>query len=269
MHTANIKRIRLFGAVIVLTSLYGCTTLSPIVEAKKNQETLLSRASYEQISPAIEKILVGDSRSKVLEIAKPKNEAGEYFNITESGQSKTLYFHNWPGVLTPFNSLGYLASPENLEVMHFGYLNGNILRPRRIIIFENDKVSKVIDVPDPTEMLKKTNLIVEETDPLAHFRKDAYEQIFLEKKNQIYPGLHLWEVFTLLGANYFMTHDAQYVVVMCPGYLNYKRAVKAEKTSDGVRSVYPFGYVENDTEIIKWELEMLNYRVVRVRQHVE
>jgi hypothetical protein len=56
---------------------------------------------------------------------------------------------------------------------------------------------------------------------------------------------------------------------MCPGYLNYKHSVKVEKTPEGVREIFPFGYLEGDTEIVKWEVEMLNYHVVGVRAHVE
>lgn len=251
--------------IVVLITFYGCATTPPLDEAQKTQEALLSRASYEQIRPTIEKIEVGDARSKVLEIAKPKKEAGQYFKTTKAGHVKALFFHNWPGVLTPFDSSGYLHAPEKLGEMHFGYLDGRILRPQRILIFDGDKVSSIIDVPDPRRLLKESGVVVKETDPLAHFRKDAYEDLFLKKKDQIVPGMHLWEVFTLLGANYIMTADAQGFVVMCPGFLNYKGAVKLDKTADGVRAVYPFGYLEGDTEIVKWEVEMLNYRVVHVR----
>jgi hypothetical protein len=81
--------------------------------------------------------------------------------------------------------------------------------------------------------------------------------------------MDFWEVFSLLHASYIVTSDAQSYVIMCPGYLNYKRPPKTDKTPEGVHAIYLFGYVEGDTEIVKWEVEMLNNRVVRVRAREE
>jgi hypothetical protein len=265
MH-AYLNHLIVIVSIAILTGLYGCaTTMSAsLAEAQKKQEAMLSRASYEQIRHAIEKIKIGDKRSKVLEVAKPKNDTGRYFKISDRGKLKLIYFHNWPGVLTPFDSSGYL-SPEKLEVMHFGYLEGSQILPRRILIIDGDRVSKVIVVPDYTDLLKEPGIVVNEAEPLTPYSKDLYEQLFLIKKDQIVPGMHMWEVFTLLDANYIITPDAQEFVVMCPGFLNYKRVVNEEKTVDGFRSVIHFGYMEGDLEVVKWSVEMLNKRVVAVR----
>ncbi len=262
-------RLGIFVVVAVLVSLNGCATTTPIIEAHKTQEAMLSRSSYEQIQPAIENIQIGDTRSKVLEIVKPKIEQGQYFKLTKAGEIKPFYFHNWPGVLTPFATRGYLRAPEKLGAMHFGYLDGGMLRPRRILIFAGDKVSKVIDVLDPESFTKEPGVTVKETGPLDHLSKESYVDIFSQKKDQIVPGMHFWEVFTLLGANYFLTPDMQSFVIMCPSYLNYKSAVKETTTTQGVYAVYPFGYMDGDTEVVKWEVEMLNSRVMRVRPYGE
>jgi hypothetical protein len=277
---AYFNRFGLLGCVLVLTGLYGCATMSPAIQAQK---ALLSRASYEQIRPSIEKIQVGDEMSKVLEIARPKEDNGHFFKEENrlSSQVKYSVFPMWPGVLTPFWDIGeYIAMLDygkgdaksvSLPPRHlfFGYLDGAMLRPRKILIFENQKVSKIIDFPDFEELIKEPGVTIAKVDLLDHLRRQAYEKSFLPKKDRITLGMEFWEVFTLLNASYIMTSDAQSYVIMCPGYLNYKRSVKAEKTPEGVRAIYPFGYVEGDTEIVKWEVEMLNYRVVGVRAHKE
>ena len=267
---AHLIRLGFLGSLVVLIGLYACATVAPLDkaldEAQKTQEAVLSRASYEQLRPAIEKINIGDTRSKVLALVRPKEEKGKFFLKEERGETKLVQFLNWPGVLTPFNPLRF-ASPEKLEVMHFGYLDGRWLVPRKILIFENDKVLKIIDVPDPIALWTGPGATVLEAGPLAHLSRQAYEKVFLREKDRILPGMHIWEVYSLLGANYHMTPDAQSFVVFCPGYLNYKGPAKAERSAEGVRTVYPFGYMEGDIEIVKWELETLNGRVVCVRPH--
>ncbi len=278
MHT-YFNRFGVLGCVLVLIGLYGCATMSPQIQAQKAQ---LSRASYEQIRPAIEKIQVGDEISKVLEVARPKEDKGQIFRQTKMGQFiGYLVYPMWPGVLTPFwdarvymqirfdegGGKGVSFSTRDLP---FGYLDGAMLRPRKILIFENKKVSKIIDIPDFEKLIKEPGgVTVKKVDPLDHYRRQAYENDFLPKKDRITPGMYLWEVFTLLNASYVMTSDAQSYVVICPGYLNYKRELMSEKTPEGIRATYPFGYIEGDTEIVKWEVKTLNDRVVGVRAHKE
>ena len=144
-----------------------------------------------------------------------------------------------------------------------------MLRPRRILIFENEKVSKIIDNPDIREAAKEPGATTIEVGPLGLFQKQAYEKYFLPNKDRIKPGMDFWEVFSLLHASYIMTSDAQSYIMMCPGYLNYKQPAQTEETPEGVRAIYPFGYLEGETEIVKWEVEMLNDRVVRVRARAE
>lgn len=274
------NRFGLLGCVVVLTGLYGCVTTQPAIEAQK---ALLSRASYEQIRPAIETIQVGDEMSNVFEIVRLKKGNGSIIRESNrlSGQFKYFVFPMWPGVLTPFWDLRvYINAQWNADAdpkvislptgyMHFGYLDGAMLRPRKILIFENKKVSKIIDIPDIEKSMTEPGVTVTKVDPLDHYRRQEYENYFLPKKDQITPGMDLWEVFTLLNASYIMAPDAQSYAVICPGYLNYKRPVMAEKTPEGVRAIYPFGYVEGDTEILKWKVEMLNDRVVSVRARKE
>jgi len=272
------NRFGLIGCVIVLIGLYGCAPLSPVQQAQQSQEALLSRASYEQIRPAIEKIQVGDAKSKVLEIAIPKTNNMKVLKVTQLGaKSKYFVFPMLHGVLTQLNPRAYFAMRANqaegkditIRVMHFGYLDGTMLQPRRILIFENEKVSKIIDNPDVRELAKEPGATTVAVGPLDHFQKQAYEKYFLPNKDRIKPGMDFWEVFSLLHASYIMTSDAQSYVMMCPGYLNYKRPAKTEETPEGVRTIFPFGYLEGDTEIVKWEVEMLNDRVVRVRAREE
>ena len=230
----------------------------------------------------LEKIQVGDPLSKVLDIAMPKKDDAKYFQVKQLfKQTKTLIFPMWPGVLTPFNNpWSYVAIRANedkekgaggrtrgVRALHFGYLDGQMLRPRKILVFDNLKVSKIIDVPDPADLLAKdpSAVTVKEVKPLDHFRKDAYERVFLRHKDKIVAGMDYWEVLTLLNASYILTSDAQSFVVLCPGYLNYKGSAKVEKTPEGVREIYPFGYVENETEVVTWEIELLNGRVVAVK----
>lgn len=252
---------------VLVASLSGCTTTAPINEALKIQTDALSPSSYEQIRPSIGKIQVGDLRSKVLEIVKPRVEQGRYFQVSEGGRRQILKFFNWPGVLTPFDTSGYLHSPDKLDAMHFGYIEGRMLRPRRILIFEKDTVSNVIDVADPIDLVKDPGVTVLQTGPLGHLTKKAYEDMFLRNKEHIKSGMHLWEVFSMLGANYIATQDLQSYAIICPGFLNYKRGVVATKTPEGVRAFYPFGYIDEDSEVVQWEIEMLNYRVVSVRPY--
>lgn len=288
----NFSRFRFLGGILlVLAVLSGCATTSPEIQPREAQKALLSRASYEQIRPAIEYIRAGDEISKVLEVARPKEDKGQIFRKTKMGQYVGYEIYPmWPGVLTPFwNIKEYIAmldygkrDAESVSRrfrqgdaktvsrdMFFGYLDGAMLRPRKILIFENQKVSKIIDLPDFEELVKEPGVRVEKVDLLDHMRKQAYEKDFLPKKDRITPGMDFWEVFSLLKASYIITSDAQSYVIMCPGYLNYKRSVKAEKTPEGIRAIYPFGYVEGDTEIVKWDVEMLNNRVVGVRAHKE
>jgi hypothetical protein len=272
------SRFGLIGCVLVLTGLYGCAPLSPVQQDQQSQVALQSRASYEQIRPAIEKIQAGDAMSKVFEIAIPKTNNMKVHKVRQLGaNSKFFVFPMLPGVLTQLNPREYFTLRANqaqgkditISSMHFGYLDGTMLRPRRILIFENEKVSKIIDNPDVREAAKEPGATTVEVGPLDHFQKQAYEKYFLPNKDLIKPGMNFWEVFSLLHASYIMTSDAQSYVIMCPGYLNYKHPIMAEKTAEGVRAVYPFGYVEGDTERIKWEVEMLNDRVVRLRAREE
>jgi hypothetical protein len=98
---------------------------------------------------------------------------------------------------------------------------------------------------------------------LGHLSREYYEKVFLPKKDQITPGMHFFEVFGLFNANY--RRNGQSYVILCPSYLNYKAGAKATKTAEGVRVIFPFGYLDGDTEVIKWEVEMLNNRVTDVR----
>jgi len=268
---------RFLGCALVLSAFCGAASAAPETSALQAQEQLLSRASYEQLRPKLEKIRIGDPFSRVLEIAMPKKDNAQYFQVKEMFKKKrTLIFPMWPGVLTPFNTWSYLAIRMNEEkgmagetkmrAMHFGYLDGNMLRPRKILIFENLKVAKIIDIPDIAEELgKDPGAVTAKVGPLDHFRKAAYERNFLGYKGKIVAGMDYWEVLTLLNASYILTSEAQSFVVMCPGYLNYKGSAKVEKTPEGVRAIYPFGYVKGDREIVKWEVEFLNSRVVDVR----
>lgn len=272
-----VNRIESIGGILILVSLSACALANEL----QAQKSALSRASYEQIRPAIESIQVGDEMSKVLEIARPKDNKGGIFRLSQRFGSRVEYFifPMWPGVLTPFFLAEYMDMSLNeangrgislsTRSMPFGYLDGMMLRPRRILIFEDQKVSKIIEIPDIEESLKEPGVTVAKAEPLDHLRKQAYEQLFLPKKDRITPGMGFWEVFTLLNSSFVMTSDAQSFAIICPGYLNYKRSIEAEKTPEGVRAIYPFGYVDGDTEIVKWEVEMLNDSVVGVRAREE
>lgn len=79
--------------------------------------------------------------------------------------------------------------------------------------------------------------------------------------------MHWWEVFTLLEANYLADPDLQSFTIMCPGLLNAHRPPQSTETADGIRGVYPFGYMVGDVEYPLWEVIMLNRRVVEVRPY--
>lgn len=267
------------GRALVLVAFCGFAVAAPETDPQRAQEQLLSRASYEQLRPMLEKIQVGDPFSSVLEIAMPKKDDAQYLKVEQFLRpTKHLTFPMWPGVLTPFDTWSYVAIRLNERIgkagetevpaMHFGYLDGSMLHPRKILIFERLKVAKIIDVPDYAEVAMKDHsaVTVKEVKPLDHFRKEAYERVFLRNKDKIVAGMDYWEVLTVLNASYILTSDAQSFLIMCPGYLNYNRSsVRVEKTPDGVRRIYPLGYLEGDTEVVKWEMELLNGRVVAVR----
>lgn len=132
-------------AALLLTVIVGYTPLQRATaqnvsaeeaRLRKMEIETKSRTAYENIRPAIERISVGDSRSKVLEIVNwdekkttlltEKNWLGKVI----SGKMYLFY----PGVLTPFNVDSYVLPsrrPEKLNEIHFGYLDGMMLRPRR------------------------------------------------------------------------------------------------------------------------------------------
>ena len=225
----------------------------------------MSRSSYEQLRPAIEEIRVGDSRAKILN-SIPQKEEGKVFELKQGGKLVGLLFdYNWPGVLTPFNHQGYLK-PESLDEMHLGYLEHGMLRLKKVIIFKDDKVSQILSVSAPNEQLESGQFqLGKEMGLLGHLSKEYYEKVFLPKKHQIVPGMHVFEVFGLFNANY--RRNGQSFVILGPSYLNYKTGVRSTKTTEGVRSIYPFGYLDGDSEVIKWEVEMLNNRVTAVRPY--
>jgi hypothetical protein len=269
---------RFLGRAFALAVLCESAAAAPQDEAQQAQARLLTRAAYEELRPRLEKLRAGDPFSSVLEIAMPKADEDKYFEIKQLfKESRLLIFSMWPGVLTPFDKWSYVAMRGNakkgvaektrVRAMHFGYLDGQMLRPRKILVFENLKIAKIIDVPDPTQSAQDPGaVIVKEVKPLDHFRKDAYDRTFLLSKDKIAIGMDYWEVLTVLGASYALSVDAQSFLVMCPGFLNYNRSsVKVERTPDGVRAVYPLGYLDGEIEVVKWELELLDNRVVGLR----
>jgi hypothetical protein len=251
-------------------ALWSCaTTGSPkdteVEKLLTRQDAAMSRSSYEQLRPAIEEIRVGDSRAKILN-SIPQKEEGKVFELKQGGKLVGLLFdYNWPGVLTPFNHQGYLK-PESLDEMHLGYLEDGMLRLKKVIIFKDDKVSQILSFSPPNEQLESGKFqLGKEIGLLGHLSKEDYEKVFLPRKDQIVPGMHVFEVFGLFNANY--RRNGQSYIILCPSYLNYKTGAKAIKTAEGVRVLFPFGYLEGDTEIIKWEVEMLNNRVTAVRPY--
>ncbi|KAF0220353.1 MAG: hypothetical protein FD174_1254 [Geobacteraceae bacterium] len=263
------KRHAILCSVFAVCMFTGCVTtpFPQLVEAEKKQAAAMNIASYEQIRPAIEKIQAGDTRDKVLGIVKPKKDEGNYISITQRGVVTGIYiYHNWPGVLTTFDRAGYFE-PEKLREIHLGYLEGQMLRPRKIIIFEKDKVSQILDVPDPLALALEPGVTIKKLDWLSFMRKEAYTGLFLPKKDRIVRGMHRWELFILLGANYMMSTDWQSFTIMCPGFLNYSRSEFSKETQEGIRTVYPFGYLDGDREVIEWEVELLNFRVTDVRPY--
>jgi hypothetical protein len=229
------------------------------------QDSAMIRSAYEQLRPEIEKIAVGDSREKVLSSIPPREE-GKVFEIQRRGKVVGLFFeYNWPGVLTPFNHQGYLK-PQHLDEMHLGYLEDGMLRLKKVILFKDDKVAQVLSISTPNEQLESGQArLGKEIGLLGHMSKEYYEKIFLPKKDQITPGMHVFEVFGLFNANY--RRNGQSFVILCPSYLNYKTGVRSTKTTEGVRSIYPFGYLDGDSEVIKWEVEALNNRVTALRPY--
>lgn len=135
-------------------------------------------------------------------------------------------------------------------------------------------VKAIVDIADPTEELQEkgrqqsqSGADAKQEDLRFFFRKEAYEKLFLTKKDQITTGMHWWEVFTLLKANYLMRPDLQSFTIMCPGLLNAERPPQSTKSADGIRTVYPFGYMESNVEYAQWEVIMLNRRVIEVRPY--
>jgi hypothetical protein len=238
-----------------------------------------SRTAYENIRPVIERISVGDSRSKVLEIVNWDEKKTSLITVRDSkgkAISGTIYLF-YPGVLTPFNIDSYVIPSkrgERLNEIHFGYLDDLMLRPRKVIILEQGMVKTIVDISDPIEELRQpgrqqpqSGAETKKEDLRFFFRKEAYEKLFLTKRDQITTGMHWWEVFTLLKANYLVKPDLQSFTIMCAGLLNAERPPESTKGADGIRTVYPFGYMEGDVEYPQWEVIMLNRRVVEVRPY--
>jgi hypothetical protein len=143
-----------------------------------------------------------------------------------------------------------------------------MLRLKKVILFKEDRVARILSFTTPNEVLEAGEArLGKEMALTGHMGMDYYEKIFLRRKDRITPGIYVWEMFDLLGANYM--RKGQSYVVICPGFLNYKTGVKTTKTIEGTHSIYPFGYLEGDKEIIKWQVETLNNRVTAVKPFLE
>lgn len=141
---------RNLGAVL-LAVMVGCNYFSGALtpqpvsavqpELEKTELETKTRAAYEAVRPAIERINVGDHRSKVLE-ALNWNEQKTSISVVRDSSGKVVsaaIYLFYPGVLTAFNVDRYVLpsrTPEKLTEIHLGYLDGLMLRPRRIILFE-------------------------------------------------------------------------------------------------------------------------------------
>jgi hypothetical protein len=272
--------------------------------AEQNALAAKTSASYEQIRPAIAEIKVGDARAAVLDLMRDKMKLSiddrQVFEVRENGQrAGLLMYQSAPGVLTPFDTRAYFSlweKPDALAAIHFGYVEGLMLRPRTVVVLEKGVVSQIVTIPEPTQFLYRVST-GSNRDPVADesatkpelaqqsvqlpagaaslskelmpsiYGKKPYEDVFLPKKDQIVIGMHWWEVFTLLSANYLMSPDLQGFTIVCPGFLNAQRTPESNETADGIRTVYPFGYMEGDVEYPQWEIVMLNRRVVEVRPY--
>ena len=273
----NLSRSTLFKAISLIYflgfSIVGCAVSqsssgSEVDQFLKKQEAAMSRSSYEQLRPAIDQIKVGDTREQVLAIV-PQKEKGKAFELKRGSQLTGIIFdYNWPGVLTPFNSQSYL-SPEKLDEMHLGYLENGMLRLKKVILFKEDRVAKILSFTTPNEVLESGEArLGKELALTGHMGKEYYEKIFLRRKDQITPGIYVYEMFDILGANYM--RNGQSYVIICPGFLNYKtRGMRTTKTNEGTRSVYPFGYLEGDMAIVKWQVETVNGRVRAIKRYPE
>ncbi len=285
---ARSYRIELGALAAFLAVIGGCATSGDvndlIDEAATREASVLTRSSYAQIQPALERLQIGDSRSRVLEIVKPKTDQFQVVEASYGGRTERLIFNHWPGVLTPFNPKAYYASTGTIVEMHFGYMDGRMLRPRKILIFDGDHVAKIINYPDPTDILLEPGAtVVEEKRELLGgipprdstsqnrkeiFKRDklSYETIFLKKKEIFKPGMNIWEIYALLGAQYVASNDFQRFAVLCPGLLNKNKRIESTTTVHGLRDIYPFGYMEGDKDVIEWEIETLEKELVAIRK---
>jgi hypothetical protein len=257
-----------FSMSLLLIGLISCAAPrspagSDVEQFLKKQETAMSRSSYEQLQSAVDRIKVRDTREQVLS-AVPQKEEGKAFELKRGNQLVGIVFdYNWPGVLTPFNAQSYL-NPKKLDEMHLGYLENGMLRLKKVILFKEDRVAHILSFSTPNEALESGEARLGKKIGLTgHMSKDYYEKIFLPRKDRIVPGMYVWEMFDLLGANYM--RDGQSYVTLCPSFLNYKTGVKTEKSGDSTRAIYPFGYLEGEREVIKWQVETVNGRVTAVK----
>lgn len=86
-----------------------------------------------------------------------------------------------------------------------------------------------------------------------------------EKLKQIRKGSEEWEVIKLLNGRYVTPNFGKNYILIMDSFLNYKGDYKLYKmTSKGIFNVWPFGYMEGETETPKLVLIFKNGRVLKL-----
>ncbi|HET6465341.1 MAG TPA: hypothetical protein VFH55_07010, partial [Nitrospiria bacterium] len=96
------------------------------------------------------------------------------------------------------------------------------------------------------------------------FTQARFEQAETKLK-AVKPGMETFDVIKILEGRYVAFNSGEIFILFTDGFLKYKGGYVLERmTPEGLLTVWPFGYMEGETEIPKVALIFKNGKVLKV-----
>lgn len=100
----------------------------------------------------------------------------------------------------------------------------------------------------------------------SHMTPDQFHEA--EKKlREMEKGTDVWDVVKKLNGNYFTPNSGIGYALLMDGYLNYKGGSWHKMTSNGLFLVWPFGYLDGETEVPKLSLIFKNGKLYKLVEY--
>jgi len=182
-----------------------------------------------------------------------------YLVITEAHLIQPSEYHEL--AQTNYHNVGWLPTPGQPSGMPPKTQYKNVLiKEVRMLDFDIQEV----DFSDPD--IKVENGFSLRDILKSHMTPDRFHEA--EKKlREMEKGTDVWDVVKKLNGNYFTPNSGIGYALLMDGYLNYKGGSWHKMTSNGLFLVWPFGYLDGETEVPKLSLIFKNGKLYKLVEY--